>query len=136
MKAIGKGLIFDTVIQGSALVAFAVMGLAALFGQTAGPIALAMILFFFFGVWQLVSGVVWTALLKDSAHRNYLLLALSYVVILFVSAYLKFQLGGGEHPFFWISIFVIPSLIAVWYFIITVKSMVKVQNRPRSFWDL
>ena len=136
MKAIGKGLIFDTVIQGSALLAFAVMGLMALFGQTSGPIALAMILFFFFGVWQLLSGVVWTALLRDGAHRNYLLLALSYVGVLFLSTFLESAWGFGDHPFFWISVFVVPSLMAVWYFIITVKSMVKVQNRPRSFWDL
>jgi hypothetical protein len=132
MKAIGKGLIFDTVIQGSALVAFAVMGLAALFGQTAGPIALAMILFFFFGVWQLVSGVVWTALLRDGAHQKYLLLALTYVGLLIGFTFLRSSWG----PFNLISIFVVPSFIAIWYFIITVKSMVKVQNRPRSFWDL
>lgn len=94
-----------------------------------GMLMLGLLLQFFVGVIQVLSGIFHSICYQDKAHQNYLMIAIGYLAFLFLGrmGFGSMYIGGSEvliHLF----LFVIPVGIATWYYRLTWQAYKKVDN--------
>lgn len=85
-----------------------------------GAFIIGMILQFFVGCAQVISGIFHTTRYQDEQHKNYLTIAIAYLVFLFLGGMGLSNLNvGGSGMIMIVFLFIIPVGIATWYYRLT-----------------
>ena len=148
MKLLKICLKIDTFVQGLALTALLICGLSYLISFDSNsaiyPAVFSLYFMMFIGIWQFLSGIIFSTWMKgDSRRKNYLL----YVLWFFVFAIFISQIAELLHLIPIIGEFTArafassyligaPLLLAGHYFHITFSDMTRAHYYKRSFWDL
>lgn len=92
-----------------------------------GVFLLGLLVQFFVGVIQVLSGIFHSIRYEDKAHQNYLMIAIGYIVFLFLGSMGFGNIYfGGEKILMGLFLFVIPVGIATWYYRLTWQMYKKV----------
>mgnify|MGYP000005834142 CR=1 FL=1 len=86
-----------------------------------GAFMIGMILQFFVGCTQVISGAFHSGTYKDQPHNRYLRIAIGYLIFLFVGgmALSSLELESGTEVLVVLCLFIIPVSIATWYYRLT-----------------
>ncbi len=115
-----------------------ILGLSYLLTGLAGIIIpglwlLTIIIQFFLGVWQVLSGFSLALANQDKERFLYLVFVVLYLVLIFGGAtlgnYVSLPRGFGE-GFAIFALFAIPIGLGVWYFIITKREYIMLCDKP------
>ncbi len=131
MKRGYKFLRVDNIIQWILICTYVAAGLGALVDRDI--VIFLLVVQFFLGGWQLLSGIILFALTKNKKRLNYLLTVLAYFVIFALGSMLIAQgIFKETKALMVLSTILVPMVIAFWYFGMTQVDYkeVKQQKNP------